>query len=71
MTSQILVDHDKWVGEVEGDGGVEVVCEVELADEHVSSPSNVEASPYSEFLYRQLQVVTKLLEELGKYIHDE
>jgi len=41
-----LVDHDRWVGEVEGDGGVEVICEGELVYEHVSSPSHVEAPPY-------------------------
>jgi len=51
---------------VEVDRRVEAIYELEVAHEHVSSPSHVEAPPYLECLYRQLQSLIALLVELGK-----
>lgn len=63
---EVLVGHCRRIGEVEDDGAIEAIYEAELAHEHVSSPSHIEAPRYLECLYRQLQSLIALLVELGK-----
>jgi len=75
----VLVGHCGWVGEVDSDGGVYTIYESELAHGHVSSPSHVEAPPYLECLYSEMQcycIASRAREieawwlEWGDNIHD-
>lgn len=60
-----------WAGKVEGDGGIEVVYEGELAYEHVPSPKHEETPPYLGSLENKMQSVTALLMELGQQRHGD
>ena len=55
------------MGEIEGDGGVEVAFEGEMAHNHIMSPGRVDVPPSLVSLDLQRHNVTTLLEALGQH----